>query len=104
MSRELNDACFVAQANEWDAVELIISDTLAESIDRKLIAVSDIKEAIWLAEKSGDKFIDETDGVCHCSMEKPVLTYWVQYKKTDRGAFEVFGAYYHRMRIVMEGS
>ena len=100
LSKELSGVDIDAPSREWDALRVIIEDTLAESVDRKLIALSDIKEAIWKAEESGDKFIDETDGTCHCSMEKPVLTYWVQYKKTDGGAFEVLGAYYHRMRVI----
>ena len=99
LSKELKGEDVTPNTNEWDTLELIIDDELAESIDRKLIALSDIKEAIWAAEKTGEKFIDETDGVCHCSMEKSALTYWVQYKAASNGAFEVFGAYYHRMRI-----
>lgn len=103
VKRELSDVntdmVKIPVTREWDALALIVSDDLAGSIDRKLISLSDIKEAIWLAEKTGDKFIDEADGVCQCSMEKRVLTYWVQYKKTDAGAFEVYDAYYHRMRV-----
>ena len=99
LNTETGNADPGAAVNEWDSLDLIVDDSLAESIDRKLIALSDIREAVWLAEKTGDKFVDEADGVCQCSMEKAVLTYWVQYKKTDSGAYEVFGAYYHRMRI-----
>lgn len=102
LSKELKNEDFSADPQSWDALELIIDDSVAESADRKLIALSDIKEAIWRAEGSGEKFVDETDGTCHCSMEKPVLTYWVQYKKTTGGAYEVYGAYYHRMRISRE--
>ena len=99
LSKELTGRDIVIDPKEWEALELIIDEELAESIDRKLIALSDIREAIWLAEKTDDKFIDETDGVFQCSMVKSSLTYWVQYKKTDNGAFEVYGAYYHRMQI-----
>ena len=99
LMKEITGAEFTSGTNEWDALELLIDDTLAESLDMKLIALSDVKEAIWLAEKSGNKFIDETDGVCQCCMEKPVLTYWVQYKALGGNAYEVYEAYYHRMRI-----
>ena len=102
MSKELTGMEISAKKQDWDALELIVDDEIAGSIERKLIALSDIKEAIWLAEKSDDKFIDETDGVCQCSMEKSSLTYWVQYKKTDSGAFMVYDAYYHRMRVGTE--
>jgi len=99
LSREITGVEFVPEVREWDALELIINDELAGSIDKKLIALSDIREAIWLAEETGDKFVDETDGVCQCCLIKPVITYWVQYRKTGEGSYEVFGAYYHRMRI-----
>jgi hypothetical protein len=28
-----------------------------------------------------------------------VITYWVEYRETTRGAYEVANAYYHRMRF-----
>ena len=97
--KETSGKEYLTPTNEWDSVELVIDEKLAGEIDGKLIAASDIKEAIWQAESTGSKFIDEATGVCQCSMVKPVLTYWVQYKKTNGGAYEVYGAYYHRMRI-----
>jgi len=99
LSKEISGIEFSPETREWDALELLIDDELAERIDGKLIALSDIKEAIWAAEKTGDKFIDEADGVCQCNMIKPALTYWVQYKKSGDSLYEVYGAYYHRMRI-----
>jgi len=30
---------------------------------------------------------------------KPVLTYWVRYRAAGSGAYEVLGAYCHRMRF-----
>ena len=61
---------------------LIIGDELQKNLDKKLISAADLKEAIWLAESSGDKFYDESDGMCVASMIKPVITYWVQYRET----------------------
>jgi hypothetical protein len=72
-------------------------------METKLISASDLKEAIWHAENSGDKFYEESEGRCLCSMTKSVLTYWVQYKKTDPKTYEIFSAYYHRMRFNKEG-
>ena len=34
-----------------------------------------------------------------CSMIKPVITYWVQYRETAPMTYEVLSAYYHRMRF-----
>jgi hypothetical protein len=71
-------------------------------MDATLIAASDLKEAIWLAESSGELFCDESDGMRICSMEKSVITYWTQYKETGPKTYEIFSAYSHRMRFKRE--
>ena len=93
---------FKPEAHEWDKLTLIIHNELQENMDSKLISAADLKEAIWLAENSGDKFFDEGDGMCTCSMAKPAITYWVQYKEIAAGTYEIFNAYYHRMRFNKE--
>jgi Fe-S oxidoreductase len=93
---------FEPEIHEWDGLTLTISDKMLKSMDQKLISAADIKEAIWLAENSGDKFYNDRDGVCMCSMTKPVITYWVQYKETAPKTYEIFSAYYHRMRFNKE--
>jgi Fe-S oxidoreductase len=93
---------FAPQVHEWDELSLVLADQLQKSMDAKLISAADLKEAIWLAEKSGDKFYDEKDGMRMCSMVKPVITYWVQYKLTAAKTYEIFSAYYHRMRFNRE--
>ena len=90
---------FLPESHQWDSLELSINDDVAKSIDDKLIALSDIREAVWTSESTGEKFIDDASGVCQCCMVKPVLTYWVQYKKTGDNRYHIYGAYYHRMRI-----
>ena len=95
---------FEPEIHEWDALTLIISEDLQKSMDRKLISAADVKEAIWQAEKSGNKFFDENDGMCLCSMVKSATTYWVQYKEIGPKAYELFSAYYHRMSFDREGS
>jgi hypothetical protein len=97
------DADFKPETHEWDELVLIINDEILMSMDKKLISAADVKEAIWLAEDSGDKFYDESDGMSLCSMAKAVITYWVQYKETAPKTYEVFSAYYHRMRFKVEG-
>ena len=91
---------FEPDVSEWDSLKLMINDELQKSMDQKLIAACDIKEAIWLAEKSGDKFYDESDRVSLCSMEKAVITYWVEYREIAPETYEVCSAYYHRMHFV----
>jgi Fe-S oxidoreductase len=93
---------FIPETHEWDGLTLLIDDEVQKTMESKLIAAADLKEAIWLAETSNNKFYDERDGVCQCSMVKPVLTYWVQYKKTAPDTYQIFSAYYHRMRFNRE--
>jgi hypothetical protein len=102
LMKKTRDVDFEPEAHEWDELTVIISDELMKTMDKKLISSADIKEAIWLAENSGDNFYDEKDGMFMCSMVKPVITYWVQYKKTAPKTYEIFSAYYHRMRFDKE--
>jgi Fe-S oxidoreductase len=102
LMKKITDLDFKPETHEWDELTLIISDELQRNMDKKLISAADIKEAIWIAENSGDQFYDEADGMCLCSMIKPVITYWVQYKETAPRTYEIFSAYYHRMRVNRE--
>ncbi len=73
-----------------------------EELDRKLITARDLKEAIWLAETSGEKFYDQDAGTCIANLVRNVVTYWVEYSAAQ-GSFAVHNAYCHRMQIE-EGS
>jgi Fe-S oxidoreductase len=102
LMKECFDMEFEPKAHEWDGLKLVISSELLEDLDKKLILEEDLKEAIWLAEKAGDMFISESDGIMQCSMEKSALTYWVQYKKLAPDTFEIIQAFSHRMHIKKE--
>jgi hypothetical protein len=93
------DPDFQPEANAWDGLTLIIADQVQEDLDKKLMSPADMKEAIWLGESSGHLFYDEADGMRICSLVKPVITYWVQYRQVGPQTYDVFGAYYHRMRF-----
>ena len=99
LMKQIRDIDFEPEGHEWDSLTLIIGDELQKDMEKKLISAADLKEAVWLAETSGDKLYDESDGMSMCSMIKPVITYWVQYRKTAPDTYEVFSAYYHRMRF-----
>ena len=101
LMKDITGNDFTPETHDWDGLKLIISDALLDELDRKLIIEDDLKEAIWLAEQSGDKFISD-DGVFQCSMVKSVLTYWVQYKQTEVGTYEILNAYIHRMKFKRE--
>ena len=102
ISRELKNEMYVSEPHEWDGIKLAINDALADEIDRKLISADDMKEAIWYAETSGDKFVDETDGSVSACLVRNLLTYWVRYKPAQNGEFVILDAYYHRMRFEAE--
>ena len=103
MMKKILGVEFKPESHEWDELTLAVNNELLKSMEKKLISTADLKEAIWLAENSGDRFYDESDGMYVCSMVKPVITYWVQYKQTAPKTYQVFSAYCHRMRFSKEG-
>jgi Fe-S oxidoreductase len=99
LMKQTRNVDFEPEPAPWDQLTLMISDELRKELDEKLISSADLKEAIWLAESSADKFVDERDGMSIASMIKPVITYWVQYRETAPKTYQIFSAYYHRMRF-----
>jgi len=99
LARRLQGADFEPTRHEWDGLKLILSPEVQRQMEEKLIAAAELREAIWQAEKSGDVLVDEAAGTRLASLVKPVITYWVEYRETTRGAYEVANAYYHRMRF-----
>jgi hypothetical protein len=93
----------------WDDLRADIPDALRPELDSRLILDEDIRETIWTAEQSGEKFrleSENADGaVFQACLVKPVVVYWVRYcKKTRAGdAYDVLDAYSHRMHFSREG-
>ena len=63
LMKQIQGTDFEPERHAWDGLTLIIGDDLQEEMDEKLISAADLKEAIWLAETSGDKFCDESAGM-----------------------------------------
>lgn len=99
LMKRVKGADFEAPSHPWDTLTLVIDGGLRRTLDRKLISAADIKEAVWRAESTGDRFLDEGTGACLCSMVKEVITYWVEYRGIADGTFEILDAYTHRMRF-----
>ena len=99
LMKQIREADFQPAAHPWDELRLIIGDELQKSLNQKLISAADLREAIWTAESSGDKFVDECDGASLASLPRPVITYWVEYREAAPRTYEVLSAYYHRMRF-----
>ena len=103
LMKDIAGNVFIPEKHEWDDLKLVISDGLKDSAEKKLISQSNIKEAVWYAEKTGDKFIDRS-GLNRCSLQKPVVTYWVSYRKASEKTYEILEVYSHRMRFGSEES
>lgn len=101
LMKALTGEAFTPASQPWDSLELVISPGLLEEMDRKLIPTDDLREAIWQAEQSGEAFVDQ-DGVRQCSMVRPALTTWVQYKPMASGQIEILDAFTHRMHFSRE--
>ena len=99
LMKQLRETEFEPERHAWDDLTLVIGDDLQRNLNKKLISAADIREAIWLAETSGDVFTDAATGTRLASMIKPVITYWVEYREVAPQTCEVFSAYYHRMRF-----
>jgi hypothetical protein len=99
LMKQLRETDFEPERHAWDGLTLVISGDLQGELDRKLISAADLREAVWLAETSGDAFVDAASGTRLASMMKPVITYWVEYREVGPQTYEVLSAYYHRMRF-----
>ena len=85
--------------NEWDKLNITFSKEARANMEDKLILDSEIAEVIFKAERD-KQFFETANGTKIASLEKDVLTFWAEYKKTDNGFFVEY-AYYHRMHIIV---
>jgi Fe-S oxidoreductase len=81
------------------AIAIRIPDDVRAHMNRGLILDDDVAETILAAEQSGDKFMERDGGVLLACLVKPHVTYWVEYRCDDSGAYEVYNVYSHRMRF-----
>ena len=91
----------------WEKISLTIPPDVLKYMTSKLIMENDIKEAIWTAEGNGTIFINDDEGSRQCSLVKPRVTYWAEYKKhtgddNETAHYELLSAYCHRMRFSEE--
>ncbi|MDR3296506.1 MAG: FAD-dependent oxidoreductase [Clostridiales Family XIII bacterium] len=109
----------VRETKPWDDLRLLIQDELLREMDSKLIMMDDIKEAVYTAETTGEKFcfrgggegnLDEKDEkdeeieIVQCCLIKPLVIYWVQYRTPpgSESPFEILDVYSHRMHFSKE--
>jgi len=99
LMKRLQDTEFRPERAPWDRLALTIRDKVQKTLDDRLILSADLKEAIWLAESSENKFIEDKGGTSVASIVKSAITYWVEYRELALGTYEILSAYSHRMRI-----
>jgi len=103
LMKRLQDADFTPASHEWDGLSLSVGPEVRRQMEEKLISSADLKETIWLAEKAGDFFYDPRDETRVASLVKPLITYWVEYRRTSPQCFDILAAYYHRMHVQQSG-
>ena len=87
---------------ENTAMVLIISETVAEGMDRDLILEDDIRKVIENATRLNERILTERGTIISHLLIDPI-TYWVEYRELD-GAYEIVNAYVHRMQIQERGT
>jgi Fe-S oxidoreductase len=88
-----------------DALQLQLSEEVADRVDERLILEEDIRQVIAYAERTGNRFLNPDTGH-YLAYHKPAnVTYWVEYTPADddgQDGYCVHNAYSHRMEISME--
>jgi hypothetical protein len=98
LKRKLLAELWQAPAGEEEGtMQLIISDAVAEILERRMILREDIARTIDHAEATGDKLIDSA-GHFVASHRPALVTYWVEYSPSE-GGFTVHAAWSHRMEL-----
>ena len=86
------------EARPWDAGEYVFPPEVLAGMEEKLISEDDIREDIWRAEREQSYFVDET-GLRTACLQREVLTFWADYRRTGEERYEIAGAYCHRMHL-----
>ena len=80
-------------------LKIVVSPELTAKMDRALVYEENIKRTLWYAEETGYSVYDPRTECYTAHMLQGILTYWVVYKKTEDGIFEISNVYRHRMVI-----
>ena len=89
---------FVPSEKPWDKVVINVPEDVRLNMEDKMITDGNVRETVWNSEESGEGFYSpDTETYLGC-LVKPVLTYWVEYKKNG-DAFDVVNVYCHRMHF-----
>lgn len=97
LMKKLENREFVMKENEWDSVRIIVPQDIRSRMEDKLITDSDIREAIYLAEKNTDYLLAD-DSSRLASLNTKYVTFWVRYSTGEEG-YLLSDVYAHRMKV-----
>ena len=89
------------EAEEHEAVRLLILDDVAARMEERRILREDVQKAILHGETSGNRLYNQGSKRWCTSFRPARITYWGEYGPED-GGFRVHNAYRHRMEVVGE--
>lgn len=84
----------------FEAIKLMIPESLGDRMEKELILVDDIKRVVYHAEKTDEK-LEYENGHFLSHLKVGHNTYWVEYQLCEDG-FLVHNTYTHRMSIKEE--
>ena len=97
MMQDMLQQEFIPTSHPWDSLSISVGDEVRQAMEAHLISDDEVKECIWTAKQQGEGFTDGT-GIYLASLQKRVMTYWVEYREVDC-RYEILSAYCHRMRF-----
>jgi len=82
---------------------VIISPELEQKMDRDLILVDDVRQVLYNVEQNNKNIVLLENGHLLAHWRIGLITYWVEYRKTDKAnCYEIVNTYSHRMQIIEE--
>lgn len=82
-------------------IKLNISPELMKKLNRFLILEEEVAQTVAHCEATGEKLYDPERDVYMGHLRIGIITYWVEYQKTDN-AYTLVNAYSHRMEILKD--
>lgn len=79
-------------------VELKINEEVYDKMDRLHISEEDVYDVAEYCEKNNEKILDGETGIYTGHLQIGIITYWIQYKRTDN-LLEIINVYNHRIQI-----
>ncbi|WP_338666544.1 pyridine nucleotide-disulfide oxidoreductase/dicluster-binding protein [Pseudodesulfovibrio methanolicus] len=96
--RELWSEADGVAAEDFENVDVAFTEAGAAAMEERRILVSDVQKVLLQEERSGRHLVHDETGRFLASFRPAVVTYWVEFEKTDDG-YLVHNAWCHRMKI-----